>query len=144
MKLTIIFSLIFAAAIGLATAGEVTLSLKQIEGAKYSGSLTNATGQQVYIAPIYLVEQFNAQPNCSTCATGWIASRPMVIDEAKDFVPLASGASFKFTVIGSPRLPWRVTCIAVTNSISVTDKNAKPQGRIVIQSAEMPARLPSH
>jgi hypothetical protein len=144
MKTNVIFSLIFAAAIGLAAGGEVTLSLKQIEGLKFSGSITNSTDRQVYVAPIYLVQQFYAQPNCSDCATGWVASRPMAIDEAKDFIPLASGASFKFTVIGSPHLPWRVTCVAVTNSISVTDKNAKPQGRIVIQSAEMPERLPSH
>jgi hypothetical protein len=145
MKPTFIFGLIFAVAIGLAAAGEVTLSLKQIEGLEFSCSLTNASQKQVYVAPFYIMEQFYAQPNCSDCATGWVSTRPMVIGEAKDFIPLASGTAIKFDAIGcpDPRLPWRVSCFAVTNSISVTDKNAKPQGRIVIQSAQMPARFPS-
>ena len=144
MKSAIIVSCIFAAAVGLAAEEGITLSLKQVEGLKFSCSLTNATGKQVYVAPFYLEEHFYAEPNCSTCATGWVASRPMVIGNAEDFIPLASGAAIKFDAIGcpDPRLPWRISCFAVTNSAHVSDKTT-PQGRIVIQSVEMPkAKLP--
>jgi len=143
MKRFVIFCIFFVAATGFTAAGEITLSLKQIEGLKFSCSLTNASEKQVYVAPFYIMEQFYAQPNCSTCATGWVSTRPMIIGEAKDFIPLASGTAIKFDAIGcpDPRLPWRVTCIAVTSSIHISDK-IKSEGRIVIQSAEIPARLP--
>jgi hypothetical protein len=147
MKSAVILGFIFAATFGLVTAGEVTLSLKQIEGLKFSGSLTNATEQKIYVLPFYLMEQFYAQPNCSDCATGWVASRPMPINDAKDFIPLVSGAVIKFDAIGSPdpRLPWRITCIAVTNTIHVGDKTTPDEkSRIVIQSDEIPAKLTSH
>ncbi len=147
MKSAIIMSCIFAAAVGLAAAGEITLSLKQVEGLKFSCSLTNSTGKQVYVLPIYLEEHFYAQPNCSDCATGWVASRPMVIGDAKDFIPLVSGAAIKFDAIGcpDPRLPWRVSCFAVTNSVHLSDKPMPDErSRIVIRSAEMPGtKMPS-
>ena len=62
MKSIVMVSCIFAAAVKLAVAGEVTLSLKQTEGLKCSCTLSNATGQQIYVMPLYLKEQFFARP----------------------------------------------------------------------------------
>ena len=145
MRATVILGFVLSAVVELAAAGEITLSLKQIEGLKFSCILTNASGNQVYVTPFYLEEHFYAQPNCSTCATGWVASRPMVIGNANDYIPLESGAAITFDAIGNPNpnLPWRISCFAVTNSVHVND-NTAPKGRIVIQSVEIPARLPSH
>jgi len=124
--------------IGLAPAGDATLSLKQSEGLRFSISLTNTNERQIYVVPFYLMEQLYADPNCSTYATGWVAGRPMVIGEAKDFIPLPSGAAIQFEAIGSPDpwLPWRISCFAVTNSVHIGDK-ALPgeKSRIVIRSA---------
>jgi len=136
---TVIILIFFAAVVGLAAAGEITLSLKRVEGLKFSCSLTNATERQVYVAPFYLEEHFYAQPNCSDCATGWVASRPMVIGEAKDFIPLASGAAIQFEAIGNPdpKLPWRISCFAVTNAVHASDKTMPDeQSRIVIRSPQ--------
>jgi hypothetical protein len=144
MKSFVIFFITFAVGAVLAAAGEITLSVKQTEGMKYSCSLTNATQNQLYIAPFYLEEHFYAQPNCSDCATGWVASRPMAINDAKDFIPLASGGVIKFEAIGNPRLPWRISCFAATNSVHAFDKVMPDEkSHIVIRSPELPgANLP--
>jgi hypothetical protein len=64
----------------------------------------------------------------------------MVIGVAKDFIPLASGSAIQFEAIGcpDPRLPWRISCFAVTNSVHANDKTMPDErGRIVIRSTEM-------
>ena len=132
---------IFVGVISVATAEEIKLSLKHVEGMKYLGSFTNTGGQKIYVVPFYITEQFYAT-SCSDCATGWVASRPMVIDDGKDYIPLASGAAFQFEVIGcpTPPLPWRISCFALNKEVHATDKEVpSDQNRIVIRSAEIPA-----
>lgn len=140
MKFATIIFCAFTLAVMMAKAGEITLLIKQAQGLKFMGDLTNATATQVYIAPFYLEEQFYAQPNCSDCPTGWVAGRPMAINDAKDFIPVAPRASIKFVVIGNPnpKLSWRITCVAVTNSVHVSDKTTfKEKSHILIHSPEI-------
>jgi hypothetical protein len=139
MKSIVIVSCIFAALARLAVAGEVTLSLQQTEGSRFSCTLSNATEQQVYVMPFYLEEQFIARPLWTNGPTGWQTERPFHLADWTDLVPLASGESLHFSAMGRPGRPWRITCLAsivpshMTNSVVLPEKN-----KITIHSAEMP------
>lgn len=138
MKSVIISAFIFGMLTGLVVADGITLSLTQIEGLKYSCSLTNANKYQVYIAPFYLEEKFYKHPDCLDCATNWVGSRPMAINAAKDFIPLAPGAVLNFNAIGEPdpHLPWRISCFGLTNVV-----HAAADDRIVIHSPEIAPKI---
>ena len=143
MKSIVIVSCIFAAVVKLAVAGEVTLSLKQAEGLRFSCTLSNATEQQIYVMPMYLEEQFYAQPAYTNGPTGWQTTRPFNLGDWTDLVPLASGESLQFTqtgrTMGITVRPWRITCLAssipshMTNKVVLEQKNT-----ITIHSPEMP------
>ena len=139
MKSIVIVSCIFAAVVKLAVAGEVTLSLKQAEGLRFSCTLSNATEQQIYVMPMYLEEQFYAQPMQTNAPTGWQTERPFHLADWTDLVPLASGESLHFSATGRPGRPWRITCLAssipshMTNKVVLEQKNT-----ITIHSPEMP------
>ena len=143
MKSIVIVSCIFATVVKLAVAGEVTLSLKQAEGLRFSCTLSNATEQQIYVMPMYLEEQFYAQPAYTNASTGWQTTRPFCLGDWTDLVPLASGESLQFTqtgrTMGITVRPWRITCLAssipshMTNKVVLEQKNT-----ITIHSPEMP------
>jgi hypothetical protein len=139
MKSIVMVSCIFAAAVKLAVAGEVTLSLKQTEGLKCSCTLSNATGQQIYVMPLYLKEQFFARPMWTNGPAGWQTERPFHLADWTDLVPLASGTALEFTATGSTLRPWRITCLAstvpshMTNAVVLEETN-----KITIHSAEIP------
>jgi hypothetical protein len=139
MKSIVIMSCIFAAAVKLAVAGEVTLSLKQTEGLKFSCTLSNATGQQIYVMPLYLVDVYYAQPAQTNAPTGWVTVRPFHLADWTDLVPLASGASLEFiTATGSTLRPWRITCLASTIPSHMTNEVVLEEtNKITIHSAEM-------
>jgi hypothetical protein len=139
MKSIVMVSCIFAAAVRLAVAGEVTLSLKQTEGLKFSCTLSNATDQQIYVMPLYLVDVYNAQPAHMNASTGWVTVRPFHLADWADLVPLASGASLEFTATGSTLRPWRITCLASTVPSHVTNAVVLEEThKITIHSAEIP------
>ena len=130
---------VLTALVGVVMAGEISLTLKPMQGLKFTGCLTNETGRTLYIVPYYLREDFHAKPDCDICPTGWVSHAPMTINKANDFIPLASGTGFQFEVFGcEPRLPWRITCVASTNEVHCDDKTMPHEGRIEIHSPEMP------
>jgi hypothetical protein len=138
MRRALIF--ILTAAVGSVMAGEITLTLKPVEWLKFTGCLTNGSRQTLYITPIYLREQFYAKPDCDVCPTGWVASMPMTINHANDFIPLARGRELRFDAVGcEPRLPWRISCFAVTNEVHADDRMMPKEQSIAIHSAVMPS-----
>jgi hypothetical protein len=140
-QLTALLSIVIVGLVGSATAGEVKLSIKPSEGMHFSCTITNSSGQPVFILPAYKLEEFSGQTNCSDCATNWATVAPLLINQSTDFIPIDSNASLTFTAVGSFVRPWRITCIVWTKPAHIHLNNSPPpdpKDKIEIHSAEMP------
>jgi hypothetical protein len=99
---------------------------------------SNPTRQQIFVSPIYMTEMLYEKAEFAGQATGWIASRPTPISDARDYFPLAPNRSFTFTVRRQER-PWRITCIFSLKPIQIEDKPPPDKSTILtIQSASQP------
>jgi hypothetical protein len=141
MRLSITSGVLLIATIGACAAGDIKLFVESYPVANAVCVITNSTEHEVYVLPICISEEFYATPNCSDCATNWIARRPAPLGEWRDLIPLAPKASLRFNVIGFFSRPWRVTTVAFTKRVQIPDSGTPPpidpKDRIELRTAKM-------
>jgi len=142
MKLFVITLFLVAAAPRGSMAGEVMLLVDSMTKSNTVFCVTNSTSNEVFVLPICLPEQF--YPGNFFGSNGvsrWGASGPVALGQWRDFIPLDSGQSFKFTF--TPYYPrrWRITCIASTKRIQVNDP-LDETNKLKFHSIEFPPGRP--
>jgi hypothetical protein len=140
MKFIAALSVLFATGLRFCAAGEVALLVERYQITNTVCSITNSTAHEIYILPVCVSEEFHATPNCSDCATGWLARAPEPLGEWRDLIPVAPRASLRFTIKGFFDRPWRVKCVALTKRIHINDSGPPPSidqtNQMEIYSAE--------